>query len=774
MSNNNKGLKDYFWITITWLITSILLRVTELIMVLNSHIVDQTIISEIKGICLDFITVTTVSAICLIPYLLIRKLSTIIANVTAVIISTILVTLHFCFIVYFQFDLKPVDIFIFGYSYSELMFTIQTSGVKLWWAFAAIVIILSIISYTFYILRRFNISKTAGYIFLSVILIGLVTNMAINKVVAEKVSNESQYFMMINKSQFFYERLFEYFFDTKNEDHSMESIKMAKLFPNRKFVSDDHPLLSDTDFNDVIGNYFNVGDENPNIVIIISEGLASKFVGNYKGANYMPYLTELASNSLYWDNFLSTGERSNVAAPSILASAPYGEMGFAREANLPYHLSFVNILKDYNSSFYYGQGAWFHNKDSFLKSEGIDKIVDKDSYPSIYKKVIVDNYFWGYNDKDLFNNSINEIETSNKSPRLDIYFTGTMHPPFSIPNKEYYEKRLDSLTVNLSENDLKFVDKYKTYLLSLMYTDDAYREFFTKLSKRDDFNNTIFIITGDHPVTQFPMENTLERFHVPLFIYSPMLNKPKTFHSVNSHLDILPTFVSFFKNKYNMDMPTQNAFIGKVIDTFQSVRCKSPVIFMNPNGQCVDMFYKNLFIANNRDLYKVNDDLSIERITNKPLLEELTDLLPLFSDLRISVCKNNNLIPDTLFFKATKPQVLTSSNDIDSIYISSSDEYVSILNKTPIKSNSKYVFEFKRNNISQQPAGIEQPIIVIDVKDDKNQSLYWNSFSTSEKLPIRTHIDINSTNNPTLSIYIWNKTTTQTTIYNPSWKVYTP
>lgn len=774
MNNNNKGLKDYFWVTITWLIMSVLLRISELIMVINSHIVDQMIISEIKGICLDFITVAAISAIFLIPYLLIRRLSYIVANVTAIVISTIFITLHFCFIIYFQFDLKPVDIFIFGYSYSELMFTIQTSGVRIWWAFAAMTIILSTISYTFYILRKFNISNAVRYIFLSVILIGLVTNITINKAVAQKVSNESQYFMMINKSQFFYERLFEYLFNSKNEDLTMETITMAKLFPNRKFISDSHPLLSDTDFNDVIGDYFNVGEEKPNIVIIISEGLASKFIGNYKGANYMPYLTELSSNSLYWDNFLSTGERSNVAAPSILASAPYGEMGFAREANLPYHLSFVNILKDYNSSFYYGQGAWFHNKDSFLKSEGIDKIIDKDSYPSIYEKVIVDNYFWGYNDKDLFNNSINEIESSNKSPRLDIYFTGTMHPPFNIPNKEYYQKRLDSLTANLSASDLKFVDKYRTYLLSLIYTDDAYREFFAKLSKRADFKNTIFIITGDHPVTQLPMENTLERFHVPLFIYSPMLNKHKTFHSVNSHLDILPTFVSFFKNKYNMDMPAQNAFMGKVIDTFQSVRCKSPVIFMNPNGQCVDMFYKNLFIANNRDLYKVNDDLSIERMNNKPLLDELTALLPLFSDLRISVCKNNTIIPDTLFFKTTKPQILTSSNDIDSLYISNSDEYVSILNKTSIKSNSKYFFEFKKDSISQQTKGIEPPIIVIDVKDDKNKSLYWNFFNTSDSLPIRTHIDINSNNNPTISIYFWNKNATQTIIHNPSWRVYTP
>lgn len=28
-------------------------------------------------------------------------------------------------------------------------------------------------------------------------------------------------------------------------------------------------------------------------------------------------------------------------------------------------------------------------------------------------------------------------------------------------------------------------------------------------AKRRDFKNTIFVITGDHPVTQLPIENTL-------------------------------------------------------------------------------------------------------------------------------------------------------------------------------------------------------------------------------------------------------------------------
>lgn len=766
------GVSDYFWITITWLITTILLRGVEWLMIANSKIIDNSNISELKGIGFDVMTVLAISAIYILPYLLLRRLSIKFANITTIMVSTLFLSLHFCFLIYFQYELKPVNIFIFGYSYNELLFTIQTSGVRIWWAFAFAIIVALFLTGLFCILRKVNIAKYIRSMFITTIMLGLVGNVVVNKIVSNNIDIESEYFMMINKSQFFYERFFEYIFEKKSINNTTKA-QMSKLFPNKILISDQYPLLSPTDFNDVIGDYFDVTNEKPNIVIIISEGLASKFIGNYNGAVFMPYLTELSKNSLYWTNCLSTGERSHVAAPSILSSTPYGKIGFAREYNSPYHFSFVNLLHDYYSSFYYGQGAWFDNKESFLKCNGIDRIVDKDTYPSNYRPIMADDFFWGYDDKDLFTNSLNRINENDKLPRLDIYFTGTMHPPFSITDETYYNQKLDSISNHFSKKEKEFVEKYRQYLLTLMYTDDAYRNLMEEYAKRNDFKNTIFVITGDHPVTQLPIENTLERFHVPLYIYSPMLNTNRTFHSVNSHFDILPTFVAFLKNKYNMDMPTHNAFIGKVIDTATKMRCLSPVVFMNPNGECVDMFYKNMFIANNRDLYTVNQDFSITKTNNEPLFRELSALLPIFSDMRLSVCKDNKIIPDSLFFKVTKPHMISNNINGDKINISASTQYFNIMDKTLIQSNVKYFIEFG-GEVSNANKDIDLPSIIVEVKDINGNSLYWNSYDIGKDLPLRVNLEIKSNDNPTMSIYMWNKNNAKLTIDNPICRIYTP
>jgi phosphoglycerol transferase MdoB-like AlkP superfamily enzyme len=49
------------------------------------------------------------------------------------------------------------------------------------------------------------------------------------------------------------------------------------------------------------------------------------------------------------------------------------------------------------------------------------------------------------------------------------------------------------------------------------------RGFFDAYSKRSDFNNTIFLITGDHRMPEIPMSDKIDRYHVPLIVYSPML-----------------------------------------------------------------------------------------------------------------------------------------------------------------------------------------------------------------------------------------------------------
>jgi membrane-anchored protein YejM (alkaline phosphatase superfamily) len=68
---------------------------------------------------------------------------------------------------------------------------------------------------------------------------------------------------------------------------------------------------------------------------------------------------------------------------------------------------------------------------------------------------------------------------------------------------------------------------------------------------KDQYKNT-FYYTGDHNWFN-KSKDKLARFHVPLFIFGPMLKKAERFKSISSHWDITPSLVSFLMNNYTFD-----------------------------------------------------------------------------------------------------------------------------------------------------------------------------------------------------------------------------
>ncbi len=65
----------------------------------------------------------------------------------------------------------------------------------------------------------------------------------------------------------------------------------------------------------------------------------------------------------------------------------------------------MSLLKKngYHTSFYYCGDAGFDNMDIFLRRQQVDKIRDKNNFPSGYAQLPSMNGFtWGYGDKELF------------------------------------------------------------------------------------------------------------------------------------------------------------------------------------------------------------------------------------------------------------------------------------------------------------------------------------------------------------------------------------
>ena len=393
------------------------------------------------------------------------------------------------------------------------------------------------------------------------------------------------------------------------------TIKQINFLAERQF-----PFLHYDETPDVLGPFFNRASTPPNVVIIVVEGLGRAFSGSdaYLGS-FTPFIDSLAQQSLYWENFLSQGGRTFAVLPAILGSLPFAQQGFSDlGSRMPAHLSLPGILKKngYAPAFYYGGNAQFDNMRLLLRKQGVDRVIDEPTYGVGYQKMPSANGFtWGYGDKDLFRHYLAVNNPTDARPRLQILLTVSTHDPFRINEQKVYlqkaEERFQFL--RLTESKKQERRNYSLQFASILYADDALRQFFASYQKRPDFNRTIFMITGDHRMPEIPMATKLDRYHVPLIVYSPLLKRRATFRSISTHADICPTVLAFLKTNYALKTPSVVSWLGTGIDTtrqFQNVH-SSPLKMTK--AELVD-FVMGPYMLNQDKLYRISSNMNLEPV----------------------------------------------------------------------------------------------------------------------------------------------------------------
>lgn len=712
--------------------------------------------SELIGLVHDLIITGTFLVMFLPLYLLLYKFKKLLADISFLILLNLLALAHILILKYFLYQLKPLDVFLFGYSYEEIIFTIRSSDTPV----IQTLITTLVIPVATIIIYRYTMGKPMskrwivtvyGWIFLSIPLLPVLSSM-----------DHTDSFSL-NKPYYFYQRTLQHYTtsDDQPESSSQKDLTAFRtLQPDRHYIDESYPLLHEFEPDGSLRDLFSTFDTTPNIVILIVEGLNDDFINDYHGVTLMPFLHDLSSKSLYWDHCFTLGERSFAAVPSLIGSLPYGKIGFTLEDKLPRHLSLVSVLKSrgYYTSFFYGQASWFHLKNRFFQFNDIDLIFDKHNFTDKYEKIIVgaDQFFFGYNDKDLFSQSLEVLDTLPTSPRLDIYFTGTSHSPFIIPEQDHYDDKYGKLIKALPSNaDQSFFNTYRKNLKTVLFVDDALQEFFNAYSSRANYNNTIFIITGDHPMTEVPIANSLKRYHVPMIIYSPKLKQAQKFTHTVSHLDLYETVLSFLQ-PYIGTTPSVSAALGSNL-MLQNPKSNAHYAFMNDNREIID-YYSNGYYIGGGQLFKVNNDLSIQEINDEDKMQQLHSELDVFKKVNHYVCSGNKIITDSLYCSALNHQLIyTNENRTDTAAFQS--EYFELM--PPIKmSNKGFTMDigFDYENVSEQDVAL---VYQLTNKDDS--IVFWNSTAfTADKTFLQGHyvIPAQAVQDSTLTFktYIWNRT----------------
>ncbi|MBN2635730.1 MAG: sulfatase-like hydrolase/transferase [Prolixibacteraceae bacterium] len=632
-------------------------RLFELIVTSNfANYPPNSFIYLLIGFKFDIIFYLRISAILMLPYLIIGLISQKAARNFFIIISTLFILGDFLLLKYFSVARVPLGADLFGYSFGEIKHTVRSSGEVGIWFFIVVSVFLFymirvFIKHVYFKLKPWVIGGFVVLMFASLIPIKILNPQPAS------FNNEFSMFIATNKLNFFSESIIKrYVFNDKLDKKSYSFTSFTSNNDGSfNYIDPEYPFLHVENTPNVLGNYIELGKTKPNIVFIIIESLGRGYSGEgaYLGS-FTPFLDSLANKSLYWENCLSTSGRTFEVLPSLLASVPFGENGFAEMGeNMPDHISLISLLKkqaEYQSSFIYGSGAHFDNMDVFLNRQGVDKIIDEETFGDGYEKLPAasNGFSWGYGDKEIFRRYIAKID-NDTLPRIDVMLTMAMHDPFIIQNQQRYLSKFNNrlAELNLPEETKNFNENYEKEFSTILYFDESLKYFFAEMQKLQSFDSTIFIITGDHRMPEIPIRTQLDRFHVPLIIYSPMLTKTGKFSAMVSHFDVAPSLVALLNENKTISRPVVASWIGRGLDDEENFRNLNAFPLMRNKNEILDFIDGERMLANNA-IYQIYETLEIEPIRELGKQAEIKSRLTNFMQQSFYASKNNKLIPDSL------------------------------------------------------------------------------------------------------------------------------
>lgn len=289
--------------------------------------------------------------------------------------------------------------------------------------------------------------------------------------------------------------------------------------------------------------------EGKNIVYISFESLQN-FVINEKinGEEITPFLNKLIKESYYFDNFYhqtNLGKTSDheFLLDNSLYPLPNSAVFYTHAQNeynaLP---EIIKREKNYNSYVFHANNATFWNRNQMYASLGYEHFFDKEYYEVNKSNEIG----WGLNDKEFFKQSI-ELMKDLDQPFYAKFITLTNHFPFDLPEEEANIDKFNSNSVTLNQ-----------YFQTVRYADEAIEQFFEDMKRTGMYEDTIFIIMGDHYGISSYHNGALEQFlgkeitpyedvklqRVPLIIHIPGNEHNATISTLGGQIDYKPTVLN--------------------------------------------------------------------------------------------------------------------------------------------------------------------------------------------------------------------------------------
>ncbi|MES2762928.1 MAG: sulfatase-like hydrolase/transferase [Bacteroidota bacterium] len=272
---------------------------------------------------------------------------------------------------------------------------------------------------------------------------------------------------------------------------------------------------------------------NYNVVIVVMESMCLYKMGYYNGKKLTPQLDELNKESVFFNNFFSSGIHTFNGLFSISSGYPsmYDEQPMRSYIKTPFN-GLGSLLKDrgYETYFYTTHDPHFDNMQGYFKFNKFEHIISEHDFDLSQSEGSL-----GVPDHVLLDRLLETNNSrKNSKPFLSVVMTASDHGPWRIPENIPFKPKGETPQDNCT-----------------MYADWSIGRFIDLAKKQPWYDNTVFIFLGDHGLSMgHTYEMPISYNHIPCIIHQPKLFKADTISSPCYQPDITATVMGILGGNY--------------------------------------------------------------------------------------------------------------------------------------------------------------------------------------------------------------------------------
>lgn len=274
-----------------------------------------------------------------------------------------------------------------------------------------------------------------------------------------------------------------------------------------------------------------------NVCLLLEESLGSEFWGalGRKEPSLMPLMDNLATKEGWlFDNIYADGNRTIRGYEGVFSSFPPlpGDSIVARDRTQNVETIAQVLDRDgYETMFVYAGRGVFDGTGKFARENGWKHFLELKDFPKPTFTTV-----WGVCNEDLYDRVLEEMRQYHDAgkPFLMTSMSVSNHKPYTYPAGRIPE------TPNRTRTNV------------VKYSDYALARFFEQAKKEPFWNDTIFVVVGDHGARVYGSQTIpIRSYEIPFLVMGPAIAKePRRISTLGCQLDVTPTVLGMIGRPY--------------------------------------------------------------------------------------------------------------------------------------------------------------------------------------------------------------------------------